>query len=81
MNKPKKYKAKRLTDGREIEGYYFEMPETTYCFQEDYERNPVKTQHFLVSYHMNDWGLPNMPYLVEIDIDTLEEIQKNDDTD
>lgn len=71
MKKPKKYKAKAKNSKHYYEGYYFEMPETTYCF--DIDPKP-KILHFLVCHEMTDWGLPNKAVLVEIDMDTLEEI-------
>lgn len=35
------FKAKRKDNGKWVEGYYYKMSETTYCFKEDYERKPV----------------------------------------
>ena len=32
------FKAKRKDNGKWVEGYYYKMSETTYCFKEDYER-------------------------------------------
>lgn len=32
------FKAKRIDNGKWVEGYYQKMSETTYCFKEDYER-------------------------------------------
>ena len=54
-----------------IEGYYLSRKETTYCFTEDYERNPVKTLHYIAVDSMTDWGLPNEFRLYEIDPYTL----------
>lgn len=76
MSKPNKYRAKLKSNSEiTVEGYYFEMQETTYCFTEDYERNPVPTHYYLVCEHMTDWGLPNKAEMFEIDIDTLEEVK------
>ena len=72
FEKPKRYKAKALKSEQWYTGYYFEMPETTYCFTSDPE---PKILHYLVIYHMTDWGLPNEPKLVEIDMDTIEEVE------
>lgn len=69
--KPPKFKAVGF-NGHQYEGYYFEMPETTYCFKED---GDPKIKYYLVYYQMTDWGLPNEARLVEIDPDTLEEIR------
>ena len=54
-----------------VEGYYLSRKETTYCFTEDYERNPVKTLHYIAVDSMTDWGLPNEFRCYEIDPDTL----------
>lgn len=74
MNIPKRYKAKGI-DGNWYEGYYFQFPETTYCFKEDYERNPPEIIHALIFHQMTDWGLPNDLKWVRVDLDTLEEIE------
>ena len=65
------FRAKRLDNGKWIEGYYYKMAETTYCFKEDYERHPVPEHHFIVFTRMTDWGLPNQVCVVEIDPNTL----------
>ena len=67
-----RFRAKEIYRDIYHEGYYFEMPETTYCFSHDPKPRII---HCLVCYHMTDWGLPNEPYLREIDISTLEEIK------
>ena len=54
-----------------VEGYYLSRKETTYCFTEDYERNPVKTLHYIAVDSMTNWGLPNEFRCYEIDPDTL----------
>ncbi len=54
-----------------VEGFYLQREETTYCVMEDYERNQVKTLHFIAAECMTDWGLPNEFRLYEIDPDTL----------
>lgn len=56
---------------RWVEGFYLKRKETTYCIEEDYERNPVKTVHYIAKERMTDWGLPNEFTLYEIDPDTL----------
>lgn len=77
MRLPNKYKAKGIDDDRLYEGYYFQFPKTTYCFTEDYERNPPKIIHGLIFHQMTDWGLPNKLEWAIIDPDTLEEIVEN----
>lgn len=68
------FKAKDKDSDRIVEGFYFEYPETTYCFSNDYERCGVKLIPCLVTYRMTDWGLPNIPQLATIDKSTLEKI-------
>jgi len=71
IKKPKRYKAKAKNKDCWFEGYYFEMPETTYCFEEDGE---IKTLYYLIVWEPTDWGIPNRMGAIEIDINTLEEI-------
>ena len=42
-----------------VQGSYWELQETTYCFKEDYDRYPDNTKHYIVFDRMTDWGLPN----------------------
>lgn len=62
---------KNPNNNKWVEGYYLKRKETTYCFTEDYERNPVKTLHYIAVDMMTDWGLPNEFRLFEIDPETL----------
>ena len=48
-----------------VEGFYCNKQETTYCFESDYEKFPVKTQHYIIQERMLDWGLPNEFRLIE----------------
>lgn len=66
--------AKDSETGQIVKGFYFEYPETTYCFTEDYEREPkVKLIPCVMSHRMTDWGLPNVPTIcTPIDKSTLE---------
>lgn len=58
--------------GKEIKGFYFEYPSTTYCFKEDGNPELVSC---LCSYRTSDWGLPNTPILCNsIDKSTLKQI-------
>lgn len=62
--------------GKEVQGFYFEYPETSYCFTEDYEKSPVKMIPCVVFYTMTDWGLPNRPMLCQnIDKDSIKLIR------
>lgn len=65
------FKGKRIADGKWVDGYYFKMSETTYCFEEDYERNPVPEHHYILQERMTDWGLPNRIAMYEVDPKTL----------
>ena len=65
------FKAKRVDNGEWVEGYYYKMSETTYCFKEDYERKPVPEHHYILQERMADWGLPNQMVQIEIDPETL----------
>lgn len=67
------FEAKDKDTGFLTRGFYFEYPSTTYCFSEDYNKEPkVKLIPCIVSYRMTDWGLPNQPVLTSpIDKSTL----------
>ena len=65
------FRAKRKDNGKWVEGYYYKMSETTYCFKEDYERKPVSEHHYILQERMTDWGLPNQIVQIEIDSETL----------
>ena len=65
------FKAKRVDNGEWVEGFYYKMFETTYCFKEDYERKPVPEHHYILQERMTDWGLPNQMVQIEIDSETL----------
>ena len=65
------FRGKALDNGKWVEGYYYKMSETAYCFKEDYERNPVPTHHYIVFSRMTDWGLPKQMCQVEINPRTL----------
>ena len=45
--------------GEWVQGSYWELRETTYCFQSDYDRHPDNTKYYIVFDRMTDWGLPN----------------------
>lgn len=40
-------------------GSYVKLDDTTYCFEEDYKKNPDNTKHYIVFDQMTDWCLPN----------------------
>ena len=65
------FKAKRKDNGEWVEGYYYKMSETTYCFKEDYERKPVPEHHYILQERMTDWGLPNQMVQIEVDPKTI----------
>ena len=70
---PRKYRAKELKSGRYLEGYYFQYPSTSVCFDND--AHLVETIHGLVTYRTTDWGLPNVPQFAKIDPNTLEVVE------
>lgn len=41
------FRGKCIDNGEWVEGYYYKMSETTYCFKEDYERKPVPEHHYI----------------------------------
>ena len=51
------FRGKCIDNGEWVEGYYYKMSETTYCFKEDYERKPVPEHHYILQERMTDWGL------------------------
>ncbi len=63
-------RGKHVSGKEWIEGYYCQMQETTYAFQEDYDKFPVKTFYCIAQDSMTDWGLPNKLRLYEIDPET-----------
>ena len=65
------FKGKRKDNDKWVEGYYYKMSETTYCFKEDYERKPVPEHHYILQERMTDWGLPNQMVQIEIVPETL----------
>lgn len=68
------FRAKGVDDDdkdRWYTGYYFALSDTTYCFKEDYDRNPDNTKHYIVFDQMTDWGLPNRHLQARINSDTL----------
>ena len=65
------FRGKCINNGEWVEGYYYKMSETTYCFKEDYERKPVPEYHYILQERMTDWGLPNQIVQIEIEPETL----------
>lgn len=65
------FRAKRTDNGEWVEGFYCKGNETTYAFEEDYERNPVPIHHYIMQDQMTDWGLPNKIMLIEVDPSTI----------
>jgi len=69
------YRAKDKDSDTYFNGFYFNYPQTTFCFSEDYHKGKkVILQHCLATYRSTDWGLPNVPCMVTIDISTLQKI-------
>lgn len=65
------FRGKRIDNGEWVEGFYYKMSETTYCFAEDYERNPVPEHHYILQERMTDWGLPNQIIQIEVDPESI----------
>lgn len=65
------YKAKGRDGEGWKEGYYWRTRDTTFCFREDYEKNPDITHHYILFDQMSDWGLPNQKLQMDIIPETL----------
>lgn len=68
------FRAKGVEDDDKDKWYtgcYLALNDTTYCFKEDYDRNPDNTKHYIVFDQMRDWGLPNRHLQARINPDTL----------
>ena len=65
------YKAKGRDGEGWKEGYYWRTRDTTFCFREDYEKNPDITHHYILFDQMSDWGLPNRKLQMDIIPETL----------
>ncbi|MCR1984974.1 hypothetical protein NSB24_01820 [Blautia coccoides] len=65
------YKAKGRDGEGWKEGYYWLTRDTTFCFCEDYEKNPDITHHYILFDQMSDWGLPNQKLQMDIIPETL----------
>ena len=57
--------------GQWVQGSYWKLNKTTYCFKEDYERDPNNTEHYIVFDQMTDWGLPNRHLQADVIPETL----------
>lgn len=69
-----KFKAKGIEDydkDKWYYGYYVKLDKTTYCFKEDYEKNPNISEYKIIFDVTTDWGLPNQHKMVDININTL----------
>lgn len=44
------YRARVKGSNRNVEGFYFAYPETTYCFTSDYENHPVEIIHCICTH-------------------------------
>lgn len=78
MDRPRLYRAKGKDEDDKNHwyvGYYFMLSDTTYCFEEDYERARKEgndpDHHYIVFDQMTDWGLPNKHLQAEIRPETL----------
>ena len=60
------FRGKNTDTGRWYEGQYIHLHKTTYCFKEDYDRNPDNDIHQIVFEEMTDWGLPNRHFRADV---------------
>ena len=63
-------KGKKIK-GEWVQGSYWELRKTTYCFQSDYDRHPDNTEHYIVFDRMTDWGLPNRHFQADVIPETV----------
>lgn len=69
-----KFRAKgddEETKNRWFYGGYAKLDKTTYCFKEDYDRNPDNTVHYIIFDEMTDWGLPNRHLRASVNPETI----------
>ena len=65
------FRGKCKDTGKWYEGYYVHLHKTTYCFKEDYDRNPDNDMHQIIFEEMMDWGLPNRHFRVDVIPETV----------
>ena len=65
------YKAIRKDIGEWITGNFVKHEKTTYCFKEDYEKNPDNTIYYIAFDEPTDWGLPNRHLVTEVFPETI----------
>lgn len=73
--KPKKYRAKSLYSDSWYKGYYYEVPSICKCTSD--KETPFR--YYLICPRTIDIGLGCSMDCIEIDIDTLEEIDETDE--
>lgn len=65
------HKAIRKDNGEWITGNLVKQKKTTYCFKEDYEKDPDNTVYYIAFDEMTDWGLPNRHLVTEVVPETI----------
>lgn len=65
------FRGKCKDTGKWYEGQYIHLTKTTYCFKEDYYRNPDNDIHQIVFEKMVDWGLPNRHLRIDVNPETV----------
>lgn len=65
------YKAKGKNGEGWREGHYWKTDDTTYCFEDDYQKSPGNTKHYILFDQMTDWGMPNRKLKIDILPETL----------
>lgn len=65
------FRGKCTDTGKWYEGQYIHLHKTTYCFKEDYDRNPNNDIHQIVFERMTDWNLPNQHLRADVIPETV----------
>lgn len=65
------FRGKCTDTGKWYEGQYIHLHKTTYCFKEDYEKNPDNDIHQIVFERMTDWCLPNQHLRADVIPETI----------
>lgn len=65
------FRGKNKNTNKWLHGYYCKLDNTTYCRQEDYDKHPDNTKHYIMVDSVVDWGLPNDHKLYEVDPSTV----------
>lgn len=64
---------KHFADGYAT-GSLWKKDKTTYCFKEDYDKDPDNSEYYIAFDEMVDWGLPNRHLIVDVIPETICEV-------